>query len=122
MHASHLLPHLAAFRITSVTQADDRLILDISPKTHTARCPMCSQRTSQIYSPYVRSAHDLPCCGVPLVLRLHARRFICRNRHCIRRIFCERVPTLVPPRCRRTAELTRVLTAIDSESIWPISA
>jgi transposase len=112
MHASHLLPHLAAFRIMSITQADDRLILDISPKTHTACCPVCSRRTSRIHSRYVRSVHDLPCCGVPLVMRLHARRFVCRNRHCARQIFCERVPTLVPPRCRRTPQLTQALIAI----------
>jgi transposase len=112
MHASHLLPHLAAFRITSVTQADDRLTLDISPKTHTARCPVCARRTGRIHSRYVRSAHDLPCGGVPLVLRLHARRFVCRNRRCARRIFCERVPTLVLPRCRRTAQLTQSLIEI----------
>jgi transposase len=112
MHASHLLPHLAAFRITEPVLANDRLTLDITPRRRTAVCPLCARRTKRIHSRYIRSVHDLPCCGVPLVLRLHARRFVCRNRHCARRIFCERVPTLVLPRCRRTAQLTQSLTEI----------
>jgi hypothetical protein len=37
---------------------------------------------------------------------------VCRNRRCSRRIFCERVPTLVPPRCRRSERLTEALTEI----------
>lgn len=112
MRASHLLPHLASFRITDGVLADNRLILNIMPKRRTATCPLCGRCSKRIHSRYVRSVHDLPCCGIPVLLRLHARRFICRNRHCTRRIFCERVPTLVPPRCRRTQQLTQALTEI----------
>lgn len=112
MHASHLLPHLSAFRITDSVLADNRLILDIVPERRSATCPLCGRRTSRMHSRYVRSVHDMPCCGVPVLLRLHARRFVCRNRHCSRRIFCERVPTLVPARCRRTERLTQALTEI----------
>lgn len=112
MHASHLLPHLSAFRITDAILTDNRLILDIVPKQCSAGCPLCRRHTRRIHSRYVRSVHDLPCCGVPLVLRLHARRFVCCNRHCSRRIFCERMPTLVPARCRRTERITQALTEI----------
>lgn len=112
MHASHLLPHLAACRITDATLDDGHLVLDLAPKGRTARCPLCSRRSRRIHSRYVRAVRDLPCCGVPVVLRLHARRFFCRNRRCDRRIFCERLPTLVGARCRRTGQLTRALAEI----------
>lgn len=112
MRASHLLPHLSAFRITAGVVADNRLTLDIVPKQRSAICPLCRRRTRRIHSRYVRSVHDLPCCGVPVLLRLHARRFVCRNRRCARRIFCERVPTLVPARRRRAERLTHALTEI----------
>jgi transposase len=112
MHASHLLPHLSAFRITDGALAENRLVLDVVPKQRSAPCPLCGRCSRRIHSRYVRSVHDLPCCGVPVLLRLHARRFVCRNRQCARRIFCERVPTLVPPRCRRTERLTQALIEI----------
>lgn len=112
MHASHLLPHLSAFRITDGVLADRQLILDIVPKRRSATCPLCRHRTRRIHSRYIRSVHDQPCCGVPVLLRLHARRFVCRNAHCARRIFCERVPTLVPARWRHTERLTQALTEI----------
>jgi zinc-finger of transposase IS204/IS1001/IS1096/IS1165 len=112
MHASHLLPHLSAFRITSCTVTERALLLDIAPKCRTGHCPLCSRRTGRVHSRYVRGVHDLPCCGTRVVLRLHARRFFCRNRACPRRIFRERVPTLVATRCRRTGQLTHALSAI----------
>jgi transposase len=49
---------------------------------------------------------------MPVVLRIHARRFFCCNRRCTRRIFCERLPTLVAPRSRRTDQLTGALVEI----------
>ena len=112
MPASRLLPHLSAFRITSVALTEGQLILDITPKRRTGHCPLCCRRTGRIHSRYVRVVHDLPCCGTRMVLRLHARRFFCRNRACPRRIFCERVPALVGARCRRTEQLTHALRAI----------
>lgn len=112
MHASRLLPHLSAFRITAVAFIDNCLMLDLVPKYRTSCCPLCARRTRRIHSRYVRSAHDLPCCGVPVVLRLHARRFVCRNHQCPRRIFCERLSPLVRPRCRRTGQLTTTLSEI----------
>jgi transposase len=112
MLASHLLPQLSAFRITSGAVTEGQLILDIAPKCRTGHCPLCSRRTRRVHSRYVRVVHDLPCCGARVVLRLHVRRFFCPNRACPRRIFCERVPTLVGARCRRTGQLTRALSEI----------
>jgi transposase len=112
MHASRFLPHLSAFHITDGTLVDNRLILDLVPKRRSAPCLLCGRRTRRVHSRYARSVYDLPCCGVPVLLRLHARRFVCRNRHCPRRIFCERMPSLVPARCRRTERLTQALTDI----------
>lgn len=112
MYACRLLPHLAACGITDATVDDGHLILELVPKGKTAHCPLCDRRSRRIHSRYIRAVRDLPCCGVPVLLRLHARRFFCRNRRCTRRIFCERVPTLVRARCRQTDQLTQALTEI----------
>lgn len=112
MHASRLLPHLSAFRILTVSVADACVILEVTPKRRTARCPLCGRRSRRIHSRYARSVRDLPCCATPLRLRLHARRFFCDHSRCSRRIFCERLPTLVAPRCRRTEQLTEALREV----------
>jgi len=49
---------------------------------------------------------------VPVVVRLHARRFWCDNPDCPRVIFTERVPVLTTPYGRRTTRLTTVLAQI----------
>lgn len=112
MRASHLLPHLTAFRIDTVTPIDSHLLIDLVHKRRTAHCPLCRQRTRRIHSRYRRTVQDLPCCGIPITLHIHVRRFVCSNRQCTRRIFCERLPTLVAPRARRTDQLLQAVTTI----------
>ena len=45
---------------------------------------------------------DLPLAGVKLLLHLQVRRFFCRHTACLRRIFAEQFPTLVPVRGRHS--------------------
>jgi transposase len=49
---------------------------------------------------YQRTVADLPLGGAKLLLHLQVWRFFCRNAACLRRIFAERFPTLVPVRGR----------------------
>ncbi|MDQ2787673.1 MAG: ISL3 family transposase [Chloroflexota bacterium] len=70
-----------------------------------AACPLCGRRATRIHNRYTRTLKDLPCCGDPVVIHLHTRRFVCRVRWCRRKIFTERIPALVAPSARRTARL-----------------
>jgi transposase len=45
-------------------------------------------------------------------LQLMVRKFVCRNPHCKRRIFTERLPELVPAYARKTRRLITILQAI----------
>lgn len=63
-------------------------------------------------SHYWRHLADLPWPGVPVVVRLHTRRFWCDNPDCPRVLFTERVSALTTPYGRRTARLTTVLAQI----------
>jgi transposase len=109
---SCLLPHLASLRVLSVESYDDQTIIDLIPRVRTAACPLCSRRSRHLHSHYCRTVHDLPCGNRLVLLRLHVRRFRCRNRHCSRRVFCERLPTVARVRRRQTIALTDVLTSI----------
>jgi transposase len=63
----------------------------------------------RVHSRYRRTVRDLPCSGVAVVLHLNVRRFMCRNRRCPRRIFCERLPNLVKRHGRLTSRLEGAL-------------
>jgi len=67
----------------------------------------------------MRRVADLPWSGVIVVLHVHVRKFVCHNEECVRRIFCERMPALVPVYGRRTvhlqAWLRRVGFALDGQ-------
>jgi transposase len=68
--------------------------------------------SSRVHSRYIRTAADLPWHGVPVRLELHTRRFRCRNSHCPKRIFCERLPSVVAPYARKTVRLHVALELI----------
>jgi transposase len=55
---------------------------------------------------------DLPWAGWAVRLRLHVRRFFCRNQECKGQIFTERLPNVVAPYARRTTRLCDLLTLI----------
>jgi transposase len=63
---------------------------------------------------------DLPLAGVKLLLHLQVRRFFCRPTACLRRIFAERFPTLVPVRGRHSlgvcSALQHVGLAVDGRA------
>ncbi|WP_051273731.1 ISL3 family transposase [Desulfotruncus alcoholivorax] len=77
-----------------------------------ATCPVCGKVSNKIRSYYERTVRDLAWCGIPVVIRLTVRRFACTDRACQQRIFCERIPELVPVYGRRTVRFTETLSAL----------
>ena len=100
-----LLPQLRSFRLERVLIVDQGVTLELTSTRRTASCPLCSRRSHRVHSRYERTLADLPWAGQSVTLRLHVRRFFCRNRRCSRRIFAEQQPALVAPRGRRTQAL-----------------
>ena len=78
----------------------------------TAPCPLCMTRARRIHSHYQRTLADLPWAQYRVRLQLRVRRWFCARRHCRRRIFTERLPTITVPWARRTLRLARHLVAI----------
>lgn len=70
-----------------------------------AKCPLCHRRSKRVHSRYERTITDLPCAGDVVTIHLSTRRFVCRVRWCRRKIFTERLPSLVAPFARRTTRL-----------------
>src|SRR5207245_1191136 len=73
-------------------------------------------RSTAGHRAYRRTVADLPMAGTQVLLPLQVRRFCCRQLACPRRLFAERVPTLVSvdgrPRLGVCAALRRVGIAV----------
>ncbi len=95
-------PTVAGVRVDRVWWQGQTLHLDAATTRRAARCPLCGRRSTRVHSFYARTIADLPCTGARLTIHLRTRRFVCRVRWCDRKIFTERVPTLVAPWGRRT--------------------
>jgi zinc-finger of transposase IS204/IS1001/IS1096/IS1165/Transposase len=78
----------------------------------TAPCPLCTTRARRIHSHYERTLADLPWAQYRVRLQLRVRKWFCAKRHCRRRIFTERLPTVAVPWARRTLRLAQRLVAL----------
>ena len=74
-----------------------------------AACPDCGVPSASRHSSYLRLLDDLPAQGTPVTVRARLTRWRCRNEHCERRIFAERLPQLAAPFARRTTRLAGIV-------------
>lgn len=79
-----------------------------------APCPSCGKSSTDVLSRYWRTVRDLMSSGGRVVLRIHARRFRCRNDACKQQVFVERLPG-VSPWARRTDRLSHLVASIALE-------
>jgi transposase len=77
-----------------------------------AHCPGCGSPSDHIHCQYQRTVHDVPCGGRNVVLRLRARKFVCRTATCRRKVFAERLADLVQPWARVSNRLLEELKAV----------
>lgn len=112
MEVSTLLADPAAIRLTHIVSSDKSLTLVVSTERLSADCPQCGCTSVRVHSRYTRRVADLPWHGVAVRLELHTRRFFCVSELCQRRVFCERLPSVVAAYARKTARLISTLELI----------
>ena len=105
-----LLP--AGLVVDQVTLDGDRVVVAVHVRAATAACPQCRRSSRRVHSRYSRRLGDLPWQGRVGELHLRVRRFRCAAPDCPRRIFAERLPTVAPPRIRRTRRLAEAQRTI----------
>src|SRR5262245_62616361 len=105
-----ILVDSAAAEVQAVTveEEPDVIVLTMISTPATARCPLCGQAAHRIHSRYRRRLADVSWALVPVRIVLQVRRFFCDTPDCSRRIFTERLPTIVQPHARRTTRLVRL--------------
>src|SRR5258708_429660 len=107
-----LLPDTSCLQLVRLEADEQSLIAIVETTSSEALCPLCQCRSESIHSRYTRVVADLPWAGWAVRLKLHVRRFFCRNQECQGRIFTERLPNVVAPSARRTTRLCDLLTLI----------
>ena len=107
-----LSPATPGLHLRSVTLTADELALEVATTQAAMPCPVCAQLSARPHSTYRRSLADLPWAGRRVRLALVVRKFFCITATCARRIFTERLPSLVAPYARKTVRLTDVLRLV----------
>jgi transposase len=101
-----LLPEQHRLRLDTLTLTTERITLHVTAIPSSASCPICRAESTRVHSGYQRTVADLAWAHIPVVLRLHVRRFFCPNPACVHLTFSEPLPTVVAPFARRTVRLT----------------
>jgi transposase len=112
MERTPLLPLPEGMFISQIQERETSLLIEVIATQETACCPLCSQASSSVHSHYYRTVADVPCGGRQIQLALTVRKFFCRNPLCARKVFTERLATLVEPWARMTIRLTKALQSI----------
>ena len=109
-----LLPGELALRLKSWESdaVGKQFILRVSSTQAIAHCPLCNYPSGRVHSHYERTLHDLPLVQFSLTILLEVYKFFCGNEGCQRRIFTERLPTVVAPWARQTARCREQLKAV----------
>jgi transposase len=107
-HSQSLLPNSTALVLEKIQRDDEGFILEVSSQSN-AHCPDCGTRSRSFHSFYGRHLQDLPWQGLPVRLRVKARRFRCRNSSCARKIFVERLPDIARSYARQTDRLREII-------------
>lgn len=105
----YLLPLGTIFRVEGlvIDAAAHEVIVELDAIAAGCPCPSCHQLAERIHSHYWRSVVDLPWAALLVHLHLHVRKFFCDNPACPRKIFTERLPTVVAPSAKRTLRLAQ---------------
>src|SRR5215213_1466926 len=104
-----LLPKAPGWKLRDVAINAEMISLSIESICPAVACPVCAQKTARLHSHYLRTLADLPWGGRSVRLSLRVRRFRCSRSECPRRIFAERLPSVVEPYARKTGRLHEIL-------------
>lgn len=107
-----LLPKAQGLKLENVAIDAEKVSLSVESTCPSVCCPVCGQKTARLHSRYLRTLTDLPWGGRSVCLSLRVRRFRCSRSECPRRIFAERLPSVVEPYARKTTRLHEILQLV----------
>ena len=102
LYAKELLPDQGFLTLRNVKVGNSNWMISAAANREAAHCPDCGVLSKAYHSSYVRRLKDLPIQGQLVELTMRIGRWRCRNRGCVRRIFCQRLPDIAPTHARQT--------------------
>jgi len=99
-------------QVVSVTLLTNVLWIEVCSQSQISSCPRCGAVSNHLHSSYTRTLADRPCADREVRIRLHVRKFRCRNSACTQRVFAERFPTYAGLRARTTLRLAHEVTTL----------
>ena len=110
MDLSQLLPD--HFQLIDHHVGENTIQVSLIATQTIGRCPICQMPSNKVHSFYQRSLADLPICGRAVSLRIHLRKFLCRNDQCARKIFAQTASDYFCPYARRLNRAQQPMQAI----------
>ncbi len=107
-----LLPKVPGLQLENVAIDAKTVLLSVASTSLSASCPVCGHKTARLHSHYRRTVADLPWGGRSVRLSLLVRRFRCFTPECPRRIFAERLASVLKPYARKTTRLHEILRLV----------
>ena len=107
-----LLPKSPGLQLEDTFIDADTVSLSLASTALPVTCPVCTQETARLHSHYGRTVADLPWGGRRVRLFLNVRKFRCPQQRCPRKIFTERLPSVVESYARKTVRLHEVLELV----------
>ncbi|MGE3538819.1 MAG: ISL3 family transposase [Candidatus Tectimicrobiota bacterium] len=110
---AHFLPDstLLALEAWQLDPTAATLTLQVTATASQAPCPHCHRPATRVHSRYHRVLADVPWGTYAVQVHLHVRTWFCDAPTCPRRIFTERLPSVVAPWARRTLRRAQRLLA-----------
>ncbi len=107
-----LLPKAPGLKLQDVAIDAKTVSLSVASTSSSVACPVCGRESARIHSHYRRTLADLPWGGRSVRLSLRVRRLRCSESGCPRRIFAERLASVVELYARETTRLREVLRLV----------
>jgi len=104
-----LLPDEHLLVCVSVERFAEGYRVEVAGAAMGCACPKCGVVSRRVHARYVRRLRDLPVQAERVIIRLQARKFLCDNRACARRVFCERFGDAIRPFARMTERFEAAL-------------
>ena len=111
LSGKELLPDPVSLALCNVEKGEQGWVVDAVARNDAA-CPDCGIPSTARHSSYVRRLKDLPMQGLAVKIKLRVGRWRCRNSHCARKIFTERVPAVAAPHRQRTERMESIVHVI----------
>jgi len=83
-------------------------------KKTTTYCPVCGKKTNSVHSMYHSKFYDLPIQGIPVLIDLEKKKYLCRNKDCNTKTFTEKID-FISPKGRKTKRLIKTIVNLNKD-------